>query len=806
MPLALRGKGPESTAARGPHVEAHTLSTDQLQALILEALAFSSMRDREDEVAEAHKRTFEWIFDEKALIESPESKASGPGSHFLQWLRDKSGDEGGIYWINGKAGSGKSTLLRFIYNHEKTLHNLGVWAGPRPFTMAGFFFWTSGSFEQRSQAGLLRSLLHQLLGEHRDLIPTTFPDVWQRYLAMTTKERIKAPISWSLLELMQGLRCFLEHAVKKVNICLFIDGLDEFDGDHDEIIQLFTNIVRDGKQSIKVCLSSRPWSVFEAAFKSIPHLELQNLTLKDRQHYVADKFYSDAKMLQLLQREPQTSSALMEEVVQRADGVFLWVILTVRFLIGHIQTDDKVSDITVRLHQLPTDLEKFFGHMLFKIQEKEVTITASQLFQLIRAREVVCNFTGDHAASSPTLWELALACLHDREVILRGTVRQPSNEEIAGICNKTKDQIDGTCAGLLEIHPKNSRHNRSAIRLAKHEDPENNQSLVHSKVTYLHRTVRDWLVYSPSIWDTILQYTASASYDPHISHLCSYVLQLKLPLEELEHHRRLDEWWEGIVLSLTHARYISQASESQINAISIIDELDRTLCFYWLPKPSQPDDHWARNAFESYEVRSQHKAVISHPFLSLTTKFGLLFYVSAKISLAGENPSNIGYHGGRTLLSYATNFLVNRRRTVFPLSEPAFVKSLLSAGQDPNLQYSNFAGKNETPWLNCLRHVREALRRGWISVKDGQLQRWKLILLLFIEHGAEVNAVLATDRWDPEITALGVVDAVYEEFEVEEVGRLRDAMLLKGARSTITEEHNSHGLAGDYEGRIFGLS
>ena len=194
--------------------------------------------------------------------------------------------------------------------------------------------------------------------------------------------------------------------------------------------------------------------------------------------------------------------------------------------------------------------------MLFRSQQKEVTIVASQLFQLIRARKVVCNFTGDHTASSPTLWELALACLHDREVILRVPVRQPPNEEIASICNKTKDQIDGTCAGLLEIHLKNSRQNRSAARLAEHDYPESIQSLVQSKVTYLHRTVRDWLVYSPSTWDTILQYTASASYDPHISHLCSYVLQLKLPLAELEHHRRLDEWWEDIVLSLTHARYI----------------------------------------------------------------------------------------------------------------------------------------------------------------------------------------------------------------------------------------------------------
>jgi len=111
-----------------------------LQEFILENLSFASMRDREEEVAEAHRKTFEWIFDSQ--------DSNKVGSNFLQWLKD---DNEIIYWINGKAESGKSALMRFIHDHKKTVEQLQVWVGGKPLTMAGFFFWTSGSYEQRSR-------------------------------------------------------------------------------------------------------------------------------------------------------------------------------------------------------------------------------------------------------------------------------------------------------------------------------------------------------------------------------------------------------------------------------------------------------------------------------------------------------------------------------------------------------------------------------------------------------------------------------------------------------------------------------
>lgn len=65
-----------------------------------------------------------------------------------------------------------------------------------------------------------------------------------------------------------------------LRICLFIDGLDEYEGDSDgtyvDIVALFSEIATS--PNIKICLSSRPWLAFEDSFLLGPTLRLEDLT------------------------------------------------------------------------------------------------------------------------------------------------------------------------------------------------------------------------------------------------------------------------------------------------------------------------------------------------------------------------------------------------------------------------------------------------------------------------------------------------------------------------------------------------
>lgn len=70
-----------------------TASSGLLMEFILESLSYNSMRNREEEVAEAHNHTFEWIFSREKFTDEAKVKI---GDDFVKWLGGN--DLGSIYW------------------------------------------------------------------------------------------------------------------------------------------------------------------------------------------------------------------------------------------------------------------------------------------------------------------------------------------------------------------------------------------------------------------------------------------------------------------------------------------------------------------------------------------------------------------------------------------------------------------------------------------------------------------------------------------------------------------------------------
>lgn len=146
---------------------------EAIENAVLSALYFRRMDTREGQIQEAFKNTFSWIFEDPMEHQKP-------WSNFRQWLEDGSG----CYWIAGKAGCGKSTLMKFLGSDTRTSIALEQWAGKSGLITASYFFWMTGTNLQKNQEGLLRSLLHTILSQRRDLIARVFP---KQYDAMMTK-------------------------------------------------------------------------------------------------------------------------------------------------------------------------------------------------------------------------------------------------------------------------------------------------------------------------------------------------------------------------------------------------------------------------------------------------------------------------------------------------------------------------------------------------------------------------------------------------------------------------------------------
>lgn len=476
-----------------------SMKTDELklkfnvEASILESLGFSTMSTRYDEVAEAHQSTFQWLF-QNSMHRTHAQRCNS----FSDWLR--SGDS--IYWINGKAGSGKSTLMRYIYDHPVTQQELRVWAGPTRLTVAGFFFWNSGTKEQRSQLGLLRSLLFTILQQYQELIPVVLPWLWAKRYSEALDPFTHHPQEvLPLSKLMEAFSNLLKQNTVSMKLCLFIDGLDEYDGDHSTIAELFVSIAKS--PDVKVCVSSRPLLEFEDCFTSFPGLRLQDLTVGDIRNYVNDNLKVSQRYQRLSLQEPVKALSLVEEIVSKADGVFLWVKLVVRSLLSGLGKHDDISDLQHRLRLLPTDLEKLYELMLHRIDPIHMS-RASIMFQILRESQDT-----DESVSI-----LAFAFANDPKSEDMVCTAKGWNESGATAYSKAmEDRLKAQSAGLLEIS------GYDPYSLGSEEN--------RAKVQYLHRTVRDYLE-KPAVWNPLIAHTAQSDFNPSVALIRACVLQLKI--------------------------------------------------------------------------------------------------------------------------------------------------------------------------------------------------------------------------------------------------------------------------------------
>lgn len=285
---------------------------DIVNRTILEQLSYPHMTNRYEEIQEAHSKTFEWIFRRA-------EQSDLPWNDFSKWLRQ----DANIYWINGKAGSGKSTLMKYIYDSRHTAEYLREWGCKRlsitsQCCIASFFFWNSGTDMQKSQQGLLRSLLFQVLDHNHKLIPLVLPAQWAEHYhkPWILEHQIKTKI-WSLRELHEAFDRLIEQQQYQTSLCFFVDGLDEFSGDTEQLCMLFKRLEKRSGMA-KFCLSSRPWVAFQENLEHCPKLRLQDFTFKDIEIYVRDKLQRSQAFMRLADRDPQLLESLKVEIMEKA--------------------------------------------------------------------------------------------------------------------------------------------------------------------------------------------------------------------------------------------------------------------------------------------------------------------------------------------------------------------------------------------------------------------------------------------------------------------------------------------------------
>ncbi|EQB48219.1 hypothetical protein CGLO_12569 [Colletotrichum gloeosporioides Cg-14] len=329
------------------------------QALILEKLHVADMTRRFDDVKPAHEKTFSWILESETRPDETAVELNARRD-LTTWLSKGRG----VFHITGKPGAGKSTLMKLLCQSGNTQDQLKIWTGNRSLIMANFFFYQHGTPLQKSLEGLKQALLCSILEQIPYLVEKVFPQLWSCAIQQMPIEIRPSHVEAAFAALFNSPDFFTSNA-----IVFFIDGLDEFVGEHQALVDLLLSWVGRYPNNIKICVSSREWVVFTRALVHSPKIKLHEITFRDIQSFVRHKL---ADLISSTGDSIATERArrLIDQIIDKAEGVFLWVRIVVEGLISSHAAGDLMEDLEERVNDLPKELESLYEN-IFKSMANE---------------------------------------------------------------------------------------------------------------------------------------------------------------------------------------------------------------------------------------------------------------------------------------------------------------------------------------------------------------------------------------------------------------------------------------------------
>ncbi|KAK0648964.1 prion-inhibition and propagation-domain-containing protein [Cercophora newfieldiana] len=436
LKIVLEAAAGHRGAIAGP---AQELIDQKCQKRILAVLWHRSIDERRRSVSDAHKKTFQWALKlpDDAAVDLRERN-----ENLARWLCSGSG----IYWVSGKAGSGKSTFMKFLYSCPQTKELLDQWASPEECIVADFFFYYLGAPEQNTKAGLCRALLFKILSNCPSLVSKALPNLWRE--VNEGQKTIALPSSSEISYAFE----FISSHHHLPRMCIFIDGLDEYIGEFRPAIALINQLTMNPK--LKILISSRPEPLCVAALEGLPKLKLQDLTEGDIALYVHDVIGENRYMKRLLKSDPVRSARVMKEIVYKASGVFLWVVLACRNLLDGFDNYDRIQELQARVHELPEELKEMFIHMLRKVDKRH----ASQASRLLRICLLHKKAQDQKSTELGRLYALELAFIADRLDLGPGlaTLCFLGEYDRFEVVEQLAGRLRSRCGGLLELADRGS--------------------------------------------------------------------------------------------------------------------------------------------------------------------------------------------------------------------------------------------------------------------------------------------------------------------------------------------------------------
>ncbi|KAF6829015.1 hypothetical protein CMUS01_08344 [Colletotrichum musicola] len=506
---------------------------------------------------------------------------------------------------------------------------------------------------------------------------------------------------WGSVELEEAFLALAQSAGENdFKLCLFVDGLDEFDGDYDWLIHLFRKAI--SFPNVKACLLSRPWVVFKEAFQQEPSLRLQDLTYLDIVAYVSSSLTANYGYRILERREPEFAVDLKVNIAGKSAGVFLWVALVIRSLLACLSNHDRVEDLQRRLDELPADLEDFYQKMFDSIEPRYKELS-SQLFRLAEV-------------SRGILTALGLSFLdEENSKILKRKLQTPNmsldaQQRLDRYAHSHR-QLNARCKGFLEIP---------------------NTEYEFRVVTYLHRTVRDFLQrrdIKEAIEDN------SLGFDPNLPLLCSTILVAK------SWEERSSLWTSLAHLGKDALDYAAAVDSSAVLDPLLLYELERTMTQHHQQSELAFGEQFRGHS--AWYAACAHGAVRPETFLELVACYPFNCFINLRMKEGQEifaDQKEMLYKVVTKYQDYASFQEPTSVGSWEPVPDAKLVRNLLQSGADPNQ-----IAEGRTIWYhvlqNCIAVSRKRPEGKVVNTAQHEvgdrLQHWARIIEFFIEAGSD---------------------------------------------------------------------
>ena len=431
------------------HEEAKLRSRQQFK----DSLFFSEIKARQDDIVMSHEGTCRWIFGPTQARDETEPMGESydaipwrisarkiraqPWSSFKDWLE---GDGNDPYWLSGKPGSGKSTLMKYISTEFRSYcqshETLSAWDDA---VTCSFFFWNLGSPLQKNYVGLLRSLLFQIAEQRPEMIPIMSDQCQSTGSSQRELYGSTSIYTWTERRLEGALAGFLQNKPPSMRVCLFIDGLDEFVGDEDLLID--TIHILSHASGTKVCASSRPEQIFRQGFDASPQLKLQDLNCPDIHKATVER------LTPILEAHVSCAQyeidSLVHQVVGKSQGIFLWAALMTKDLKTGAREAGSIEELRARLERTPETIDGLYKHMLSRLDKAYLRDAARYFHHLLMYQS-----TEKVLLIEPNL--LGFACI-EKGVSSHQLHEDPTLLQVQEMCRRVEIRILTRCAGLVEV-------------------------------------------------------------------------------------------------------------------------------------------------------------------------------------------------------------------------------------------------------------------------------------------------------------------------------------------------------------------